>query len=218
MPTAALEGNKVSQTAYDISVIICAYTEDRWNDLIAAIESVQQQTLPSSEVIVMIDHNPGLMERIKEYILGVIVVENTESCGLSGRNRGIANATYLTEHLKGAVQTPVVRPRYRHVYHQYTIRILSKRNECITELRAKGIETTIHYPIPIHQQPFYRRKSSLFRVLSPGRRSAMKVGNPFAQLPATESAVQQELSLPVHPALSQEDLSTIVREVVAVCK
>ena len=88
----------------------------------------------------------------------------------------------------------------------------------MTELRAKGIDTTIHYPLPIHQQPFYRRKSSLFRVLSPGKRSAVKGGNPFAQLPATESAAQEVLSLPVHPALSQEDLSTITREVVALCE
>jgi dTDP-4-amino-4,6-dideoxygalactose transaminase len=146
--------------------------------------------------------------------LGVAQIEKLEHF----TQRRIANATYLTEHLKGTVQTPIVRSGYRHVYHQYTIRIPSKRNECMTELRAKGIDTTIHYPIPIHQQPFYRRKSSLFRVLSPGKRSAVRGGNPFAQLPATESAAQQVLSLPVHPALSQEDLSTIAREVVAVCK
>jgi perosamine synthetase len=146
--------------------------------------------------------------------LGIAQIEKLEHF----TQRRIANATYLTEQLKGTVQTPVVRPGYRHVYHQYAIRILSKRNECMTELSAKGIDTAIHYPLPIHQQPFYRRKSSLFRVLSPGKRSAVKGGNPFAQLPATESAAQQVLSLPVHPALSQEDLSTIAREVVAVCK
>jgi dTDP-4-amino-4,6-dideoxygalactose transaminase len=132
--------------------------------------------------------------------------------------RRIANATYLTEHLKGTVQTPVVRPGYRHVFHQYAIRIPSMRNECMTELRVNGIDTTIHYPLPIHQQPFYRRQSSLFRVLSPGKRAAVKGGNPLAQLPATEGAAQEVLSLPVHPALSQEDLTTIAREVVAVCK
>src|SRR6266581_2727871 len=68
--------------------------------------------------------------------------------------RRIANATYLTEHLKGTVQTPVVRPGYRHVFHQYAIRIPSMRKECMTELRVKGIDTTINYPLPIHQQPF----------------------------------------------------------------
>jgi dTDP-4-amino-4,6-dideoxygalactose transaminase len=146
--------------------------------------------------------------------LGVAQLEKLEYF----TQRRIANATYLTEHLKGMVQTPVVRPGCRHVYHQYTIRIPSMRNECMTELRVKGIDTAIHYPLPIHQQPFYRRQSSLFRVLSPGRRSAVKGSNPSAQLPATESATQQVLSLPVHPALGQEDLSTIAREVVAVYK
>ena len=146
--------------------------------------------------------------------LGIAQIEKLEHF----TQRRIANATYLTEHLKGTVQTPVVRPGYRHVYHQYTIRIPAKRNACMTELREKGIDTTIHYPLPIHQQPYYRRKSSLFRVLSPGKRSAVKGGNPLAQLPATESAAQEVLSLPVHPGLSQEDLSTIAREVVAVCK
>jgi len=146
--------------------------------------------------------------------LGVAQIEKLEYF----TQRRIANAKYLTEHLKGTVQTPIVRPGCRHVYHQYTIRILSRRNECMTELREKGIDTTIHYPLPIHQQPFYRRQSSLFRVLSPGKRSAVNGGNPLAQLPATESAAQEVLSLPVHPALSQADLSTIAREVVAVCK
>jgi perosamine synthetase len=158
----------------------------------------------------------GYNQRMTELqaALGIAQIEKLECF----TQRRIANATYLTEHLKGTVQTPVVRPGYRHVYHQYTIRIPSKRNECRTELHAKGIDTTIHYPIPIHQQPFYRRKSSLFRVLSPGKRSAVKGSNPSAHLPATESAAQQVLSLPVHPALSQEDLSTIAREVVALCE
>ncbi len=146
--------------------------------------------------------------------LGVAQIEKLEYF----TERRIANATYLTEHLKGTVQTPIVRPGYRHVYHQYTIRIIAKRNECMTELREKGIDTAIHYPLPIHLQPFYRRESSLFRILSPGRRSAVKGGNPSAQLPATESAAQEVLSLPVHPALSQADLSTIAREVVSICK
>ncbi len=69
----------MSQTAYDISVIICAYTEDRWNALIEAVGSVQHQTLPPSEIIVAIDHNPGLLKRVQEQVPGVVVVENTEA-------------------------------------------------------------------------------------------------------------------------------------------
>ncbi len=125
--------------------------------------------------------------------------------------RRIANAAFLTEHLKGAVQTPIVRPGYRHVYHQYTVRIPSNRNECAVKLRAQEIDTTVHYPIPIHRQPYYRRMSSLFRVLTPGKKLRLRGGNPSALLPATESAAEQVLSLPVHPALSEDDLSIIVR-------
>ena len=132
--------------------------------------------------------------------------------------RRIANAAFLTERLTGAVQTPAVRPGCRHVYHQYTIRVPSGRNEWVEKLRTQGVETAVQFPMPIHQQPFYRRMSSLFRVLSPGRRSNVKGGNPSAHLPATESAAEQVLSLPVHPALSEEDLSTIAREVVALCE
>jgi perosamine synthetase len=146
--------------------------------------------------------------------LGIAQIEKLEYF----TQQRIANATYLTNNLQGIVQTPVERPGYRHVYHQYTIKIPSKRNEFATELRARGVDTTIHYPIPIHQQPFYRRKPGLFRVLSPGQRTPVKGNNPTAHLPVTESAAQQVLSLPVHPALSQEDLSTIAREVVALCE
>src|SRR5712692_206247 len=70
----------------------------------------------------------------------------------------IANAGFLTTRLKGVVPTPVVRPGYRHVYHQYTIRVPSVRNEWVTKLRIQGVETVVQYAIPIHRQPFYRCK------------------------------------------------------------
>jgi glycosyltransferase involved in cell wall biosynthesis len=83
----------MAETAHDISVIICAYTEKRWDDLIVAVESVRQQTARPREIIVVVDHNPGLLKRVREHLAGVIVVENTEARGLSGaRNSGIAVA------------------------------------------------------------------------------------------------------------------------------
>jgi len=85
---------KMTPTAHDISVIICAYNEKRWDDLLAAVESVRQQTLPATEIILVIDHNPGLLKRVHDHIPDVIVVENTEARGLSGtRNSGIAVAS-----------------------------------------------------------------------------------------------------------------------------
>ena len=146
--------------------------------------------------------------------IGIAQIEKLECF----TERRIANATFLTEHLKGVVQTPIVRLGYRHVYHQFTIRIPSNRNEFALKLRKQGIDTTIHYPIPIHQQPYYRRISSRFRVISPGKRKHLRGGNPSASLPVTENAAEQVLSLPVHPALSGEELSKIIKEVVAICE
>lgn len=146
--------------------------------------------------------------------LGLAQLEKLESF----IKQRISNAAFLTDHLKNVVQTPIVRFGYRHVYQQYTIRVPSNRNEWSSALRARGIETGIYYPMPIHQQPFYRRNSPLFRILSPGRRSPVKGGNPSASLPETEYAAQAVLSLPVNPALGKEDLATIEREVIALCK
>lgn len=81
----------ITATTYDISVIISAYTEERWDELIAAIQSVQQQTLPAREIILVVDHNPTLLELARKQIEDVIVVENSEAQGLRGaRNSGIA--------------------------------------------------------------------------------------------------------------------------------
>lgn len=159
---------------------------------------------------------PGYNLRMTELqaALGIAQLEKLEHF----TQRRIANAAFLTEHLKGAVQTPVVRPGYRHVYQQYTIRVPSERDEWAERLRDRGVETAIRYPLPIHLQPFFRRKPALFRILSPGKKSHMWGSNPAAHLPATESAAQQVLSLPVHPALSEEDLSKITEEVIALCE
>lgn len=84
---------KVTQTVHDISVIICAYTEKRWSDLIAAVESVQSQTLLPKEIIVVIDHNANLLEQVQKHLTGVIAIGNSKAKGLSGaRNSGGAVA------------------------------------------------------------------------------------------------------------------------------
>jgi glucosyl-dolichyl phosphate glucuronosyltransferase len=83
----------MSLVIHSISVIICAYTEKRWDDLVAAVESVRQQTLPATEIIIVIDHNPDLLKQVQDCIPHAIAVENTGLRGLSdARNSGIAVA------------------------------------------------------------------------------------------------------------------------------
>lgn len=73
-----------------VSVVICAHTEQRWNDTLAAIESVHNQSHPAQELIIVVDHNPPLYERLKSALPDVIVTQNREQQGLSGgKNTGI---------------------------------------------------------------------------------------------------------------------------------
>ena len=76
-----------------ISVIICAYTLDRWAGLTGAIRSVEAQNAPAAEIVLVIDHNPELLARALSELRGCHVIENVESRGLSGaRNSGLAAA------------------------------------------------------------------------------------------------------------------------------
>jgi GT2 family glycosyltransferase len=73
-----------------VSVIIAAYATERWDDLREAVASVQAQTKPVLETVVVIDHNPVLLNRAQHEIPDVIVVPNIGSRGASGaRNSGV---------------------------------------------------------------------------------------------------------------------------------
>jgi dTDP-4-amino-4,6-dideoxygalactose transaminase len=111
----------------------------------------------------------------------------------------IANARFLSEHLKG-VATPVVPEGYRHVFHQYTVRVSDGRRDAVLEgLRERGIGTGVYYPVPVHKQRVYVERG--YEVT----------------LPEAERAATEVLSLPVHPGLSGDDLETIVSVVNELC-
>ncbi len=82
-------------TGPSVSVVICAFSDERWEALRAAVASVQAQTRPAHQLIVAVDHNAGLLERARATWAddAVVLVENVEARGLSGaRNAGIAAA------------------------------------------------------------------------------------------------------------------------------
>jgi GT2 family glycosyltransferase len=77
----------------DISAVVCAYADERWEDLIAAVESVRAQTLPAREIIVVVDGNDGLRSRAAARWDDVVVIPNRHGRGLSGaRNTGVSVA------------------------------------------------------------------------------------------------------------------------------
>jgi GT2 family glycosyltransferase len=81
-----------AQTLPRVSVIICAFSDERWEDTLAAVESVRMQQPAPCEVILVVDHNPALQARFAA-ALDVVVVENRHARGLSGgKNTGVALA------------------------------------------------------------------------------------------------------------------------------
>jgi GT2 family glycosyltransferase len=74
--------------------VICAYTEDRRDDVLAAVGSVRTQSVEPHEVILVVDHNPSLYLRLKSALPDVNVVENQDGRGLSGgKNTGVSLAS-----------------------------------------------------------------------------------------------------------------------------
>jgi len=73
-----------------VSVIIAAFSMQRWDNLCEAVASVQAQTVPVLETIVVIDHHPDLLARARGKLHGVTLVENGGDRGASAaRNTGV---------------------------------------------------------------------------------------------------------------------------------
>ena len=87
--------------------------------------------------------------------------------------------------------TPEELPGARHVYHVYTLRT-TRRAELQEHLRSAGIQTGIHYPVPIHLQPAHA-----------------DLGYGPGSFPVAEQAANEVLSLPVHPELTAGQLAEV---------
>lgn len=107
--------------------------------------------------------------------------------------RRIENAAYLTSQLEDleGVSTPHISEGVRHVFHQYTLRVPCSRDELMGFLNERGVGTGIHYPRPIYRQELYQRLGF------------------NARCPVSEAAAAEVLSIPVHPALTTEELETV---------
>jgi perosamine synthetase len=106
------------------------------------------------------------------------------------------NALYLNNHLRG-VKVPYIPEGCHHVFHQYTVRVHGGRRDAFMKhLSEKGVGSAIYYPVPIHQQTYYTEVLGYRQTLLEAEKAAAEV-----------------LSLPVHPGLSQEDLSIIIQAV-----
>lgn len=137
----------------------------------------------------------GFNTRMTDIHAAIGRVQLTKLAGWTAKRQ--ENAAFFTENIEGVV-TPPVAAGAVHVFHQYTLRIVDQdRDAFADELSARGVGSGIYYPTPIHRLPSF----------------ALDL-----DLPQTELAAQQVLSLPVYPSLTQGELETIVEAVNAVAK
>ncbi len=108
------------------------------------------------------------------------------------------NAKLLTEELDGedGIELPYEPEGFRHNWYVYTVRILkADRDKVLFYLRRAGIGAMVYYPTPLHQLPLYR-----------------KLGYGSLKLPNSELASKTVLCLPVHPAMSEDDVLYVAQK------
>jgi dTDP-4-amino-4,6-dideoxygalactose transaminase len=97
----------------------------------------------------------------------------------------------------GRLRLPLARPGSTHVYHLFAVRITpgagkGARDRVRAALHAQGIETGVHYPVPLHLQPCY---------------AAMGLGE--GAFPEAERAAREVLTLPLHPHLDERQIDRV---------
>lgn len=140
----------------------------------------------------------GYNYRMQGFQGAILRIKLTRLHSWTTKRREIA-AEYRRLLAGARLEIPVDDPRDECVYHQFVIYV-HNRGSVIKQLADRDIETSIHYPKPVHLQPAY---SSL--------------GYPAGTFPNTERACERVLSLPIYSTLSHEQVTYVagsLREIV----
>lgn len=128
----------------------------------------------------------GFNARLTDFQAAIGRVQLGRLAGWTRRRQ--ENAAFLDASLQG-VTVPSVAPAATHVYHQYTVRVPEDRDGFAAELTRQGVGNGVYYPVPIHRLASFASTWDL---------------------PETERAARECLSLPVHPGLTTADLERVV--------
>jgi dTDP-4-amino-4,6-dideoxygalactose transaminase len=133
----------------------------------------------------------GVNSRLDEIQAAILRVKLTALDAGNARRRAIA-AAYDAALAGGPLAPPVRRPDAEHVFHQYVLRS-PHRSDYMARLKADGVGTGIHYPVPVHQQSAYEGRVAL---------------GP-AGCTETARAAQEVFSLPMYPELADEQVERV---------
>lgn len=142
-------------------------------------------------------HVLGYNSRLDEMQAAVLNVKFPHLDTWSELRREKANTytTLLNEKVGGHVVTPYEAEGHHHIYHQYTIRV-EKRDELQKFLQEQGASCMVYYPKPLHLQPVFA-----------------ELGYKEGDLPITEKAALEVVSLPMFPEITQEQQEYVVSKI-----
>lgn len=139
-----------------------------------------------------VSHYLGWNTRLDEIQAAVLRVKLKH---LDSDNKKRVRAAKLYSTILGSdgIITPVQRKDSQHVYHLYVIRT-PNRDKLIHHLKSNGVQAAVHYPLPVHLQPAYKK---------------------FAHndLKSSEHVTKEILSLPMYPELSQKEIEFVVNTI-----
>ena len=108
-----------------------------------------------------------------------------------------AHADRYRERLGDGIHVPSARPDREHVYHLFVVQV-DRRHEVQAQLKADGVETGIHYPVPVHLQE-----------------ACASLGYRRGDFPVTETAADRILSLPMFPELTDAQIDYVSEQLIA---
>jgi dTDP-4-amino-4,6-dideoxygalactose transaminase len=138
---------------------------------------------------------PGRNSRLDELQAAILRAKLRYLDEENYKRRKIA-VEYSKQLADSSVRLPVEKPGSISVYHQYVVRS-GKRDLLKEHLRASGVDTAVHYPVPVHKQPAYMGDPKI----APGG------------LAATERVCKEVLSLPMFPELTVSAIQTVFQAI-----
>ena len=111
-----------------------------------------------------------------------------------------ANAAFYDAAFAGEpkISTPKIAPENYSVYNQYVVRV-PNRDKCLQELRARGVNCEIYYPLPLHKQECFS-----------------KLGYKDGDFPVAERVAADCMALPIFPELEKSEIEKVARELKSV--
>ena len=138
---------------------------------------------------------PGMNSRLDELQAAILRVK-LQYLDQENRRRQTLARTYEEKLSSTSLRIPSCVPEANHVYHQYAVRS-DQRDSLKTFLSENGIDTLVHYPVPIHLQPAYQ-----------GRLPCA------GSMVNSEGVARQILSLPIYPELTNEEVQHVAEIIV----